>query len=188
MKDKVTIWRMTIQSASSRKLYPLVRVELSLGRDKDWERISCSECKRWDDEVCVSRELCIELQWRRGNSLPWSWVVWNLHMSLSRCRVSKEEFVASWSSLGSVSHQWEGRTEMAHWHFCVRATSLGEWKATRSTSLLQESRMFPLHYGLKWLLVSTKATEEIPQALTGTCLWFPRSKAHVLLKHFRKIK
>lgn len=180
VKDRVTIWKMTVQA---RKFCLLVKFKLSLGRGKVLFRMQ--DRKQWS--TCVSRELSIELWWRKGkfltvvlHSVKSSW-------GLSRCRVSKDLWLAEEAWIQWVS-SGECKTEMAHQHFCFRTISFGEWKATSCTLLLQESKMVPLYYGLSWLLVSTKATQEIPQALTGTWLWFPRREAHILLKHCRKIK
>ena len=75
----------------------------------------------------------------------------------------------NWTELKEAQIHWassvECKTEMAHWHLCFRAISFGEWKATRCTSLLQESRTVPVNYGQRWLLVSTKAAKKTLQEL-----------------------
>lgn len=142
--DKVTVWTVTIQSAFTRKSHLLVKIEIVLRLKEKTGIRSLVQNTRQE----IVKSLCLQktaLSCDGGGEIPYcDCMMWNLHELLADIK----EFVASQSS-GSVSLQWECKTEMAHWHFWLRATSLGEWKATRGTSLLYESEMIPLYRSLR---------------------------------------
>lgn len=173
---------MTIQSASTRKSHLLVRLKLSLGLRK---RLGDSylECMAKVSEVPVSPENCTELWWRRGKFLT---IVlhdvkpsWDLRRYKGVCGQLKLRFskppVGVQDRDGSLT-------------FLIKGNQFWWVESYQPTSLLQESKMILCTIARGDCLSLQKLQRRHQQALTGTCLWFLRREAHILLKHFRKIK